>query len=99
MPTGAEMRVAKAKRDLARAWLSPTIAFGQASRHELLPHKYPRIHLAALEGLVLASRMQMLGIRQFGMVAVELGSAVRRAHLSNLVAKKTFSIVSWPILA
>jgi hypothetical protein len=29
----------------------------------------------------------------------EFGSTVRRAHLPNLLAKKLFSIVSWPILA
>ena len=33
------------------------------------------------------------------MIAIELGSTVRRAHLPNLLAKKSFSIVSWPILA
>ena len=32
------------------------------------------------------------------MRAIELGSTVRRAHLPNLLAKKLFSIVSWPIL-
>jgi hypothetical protein len=37
--------------------------------------------------------------RQADMRAIELGSTVRRAHLPNLLAKKSFSIVSWPILA
>src|SRR5262249_18175821 len=37
--------------------------------------------------------------RQVRMGALELGSTVRRAHLTNLLAKKSFSIVSWPILA
>ena len=37
--------------------------------------------------------------RQVGMRLVELGSAIRRAHLPNLLAKKSFSIVSCPILA
>ena len=74
----------------ARAWLSPTIAFGQAHRHELLPHKYAKIHFAALEGLVLGRECRC---------SVSDSSGWSRAHLSNLVAKKTFSIVSWPILA
>jgi len=33
------------------------------------------------------------------MGAVELGSTVRRAHPPNLLTKKSFSIVSCPILA
>ena len=37
--------------------------------------------------------------RQLAMLAIELGSTVRRAHLPNLLAKKSFSIVSWPIFA
>jgi hypothetical protein len=37
--------------------------------------------------------------RQMRMVAIELGSAVRRAHRPNPFAKKSFSIVNWPILA
>jgi hypothetical protein len=32
--------------------------------------------------------------RQVGMGVLELGSTVRRAHLPNLLAKKSFSIVS-----
>src|SRR3974390_602281 len=32
------------------------------------------------------------------MMAIELGSTVRRAHVPNLLTKKSFSIVSCPIL-